>query len=263
MLDRYKKTGGFNQLMTLLETCGPQKQLKFLEIIRLEDPRWADALESKMIDLKRFLSWSDAAIAEVTGAMLDINVSAVISSLPEDQQIRLLGMLPHIKRRKVQDLLDGAKPSPGEVASSTNKLFEAIRKLSQDGVLRLDKVDPPLFIDADIEDRLKAGMNISGVPSAAESFAKANAADSLSHLHSEAADGPQLRIVNSPVSAAAGSGAGTAHSNGTKAEGFSRAAEQEIAQLKKRVQFLQQENVNLKHELANAVAKLEQIRKLS
>ena len=64
MLDRYKKTGGFNQLLTLLETCGPQKKVKFLEIIRLEDPRWADALEAKMIDLKRFLKWNDSAIAE-------------------------------------------------------------------------------------------------------------------------------------------------------------------------------------------------------
>jgi prefoldin subunit 5 len=252
MLDRYKKTGGFNQLLTLLETCGTQKQTKFLEIIRAEDPRWADALVAKMIDLKRFLTWSDAAIAEVTGAMLDLNVGAVISSLPEDQQTRLLGTLPHIKRRKVQDQLDGSKPSPGEVATSINKLFETIRKLSQDGILRLDKVDPVLFIDADIEDRLKNGMNIGGVPSAAESFAKANAA-ALLEKEDDAQDGPKLQIVKSMNTVVVPS----------KADGQARANEQEIQLLKKRIQILQQENAALKQELTSAQAKLDQIRKLS
>ena len=252
MLDRYKKTGGFNQLLTLLETCGAQKQSKFLEIIRTEDPRWADALEAKMIDLKRFLSWSDSAVAEVTGAMLDLNIGAVISSLNEDQQKRLMSTLPHIKRRKVEEQLEGAKPSPGEVAASINKLFETIRKLSQDGVLRLDKVDALLFIDADIEDRLKAGMNIVGVPSAAESFAKATASALLAN-DMDPSDGPKLQIVKSMNTVVVPS----------KADSHSRAGEQEIVLLKKRIQLLQQENAALKQDLANAQAKLDQIRKLS
>ncbi|CAN5402857.1 hypothetical protein BH10BDE1_BH10BDE1_20170 [soil metagenome] len=252
MLDRYKKTGGFNQLLTLLETCGTQKQVKFLEIIRTEDPRWADALEAKMIDLKRFLSWSDAAVAEVTGAMLALNIGAVISSLNEDQQKRLMSTLPHSKRRKVEEQLGGAKPSSGEVAASINKLFETIRKLSQDGVLRLDKVDAVLFIDADIEDRLKAGMNIVGVPSAAESFSKANA-NALLATDVETSDSPKLQIVKSINTIVVPS----------KADGQARASEQEILILKKRIQFLQQENAALKQDLANAQAKLDQIRKLS
>jgi hypothetical protein len=252
MLDRYKKTGGFNQLLTLLETCGAQKQAKFLEIIRAEDPRWADALEAKMIDLKRFFTWSDAAIAEVTGAMLDLNIGAVISSLPEDQQTRILSTLPHIKRRKVQELLDRPKPSPGEVAVSMNKLFETIRKVTQEGILRLDKIDPLLFVDSDIEDRLKAGMNIIGVPTAAESFAKANAA-ALLDIDNDEKDGAKLHIVKSMNTVVVPS----------KADASNRVSDQEIQLLKKRIQMLQQENTALKQELVNANAKLDQIRKLS
>lgn len=251
MLDRYKKTGGFNQLLTLLETCGAQKQAKFLDIIRQEDPRWADALLAKMIDLKRFLSWSDSAIAEVTGAMLELNVALVVSSLPEDQQVRILGTLPHIKRRKVEDLLESQKPTAGEVATSLNKLFETIRRLTQEGVLRLDKIDPNLFVDADIEDRLKQGKTIIGVPSATESLAKAAAA--TPGFLAEEAETPHLRVVTSmdPAQAVPGDGKDP------------RAAEQEIILLKKRVQILVQENAALKQELATANAKLDQIRKLS
>lgn len=250
MLDRYKKTGGFNQLLTLLETCGAQKQQKFLEIIRQEDPRWADALIAKMIDIKRFLSWNDAAIAEVTGAMVELNMAMVISSLAPDQQTRLLETLPHIKRRKVQEHLDGSqKPTAGEVATSMNKLYETIRRLSQEGVLRLDKVDPVLFVDGDIEERLKQGKTIIGVPTAAESLARANASAGVSADEPET---PHLKIVTTMDATPAFEGGRDP-----------RAAEQEIIMLKKRVQLLTQENAALRQEVSEARAKLDQIRKLS
>lgn len=250
MLDRYKKTGGFNQLLTLLETCGAQKQQKFLEIIRQEDPRWADTLVVKMIDLKRFLSWNDAAIAEVTGAMVELNMASVISSLPQDQQTRLLETLPHIKRRKVQDLLESQKPTPGEIATSLNKLYETIRRLSQEGVLRLDKVDPILFVDGDIEERLKQGKTIIGVPSAAESLARANASSGAAP--SEEHEAPHLKIVTTMEPQPVFEGGRDP-----------KAAEQEIIMLKKRVQLLTQENAALRQELTEARSKLDQIRKLS
>ena len=240
MLDRYKKTGGFNQLLTLLETCGSQKRTKFLEIIRQEDARWADALVAKSVDLSRFLSWPDAAIAEVTGAMLEINVASVISSLDQTQQTRLLATLPHIKRRKVEDLLTTQNPSSGEVATSLNKLYEMIRKLAADGILRLDKIDPNAYVDSDIEDRLKQGKDIVGVISLADS------------IQDEAFETPQLSIVRSM--------------NGVSTPTDSRESkslELEVANLKKKLIVLQQENANLRQELANAVGKLEQIRKLS
>lgn len=240
MLDRYKKTGGFNQLLTLLETCGTQKRVKFLEIIRQEDARWADALVAKLIDFQRFLSWPDAAIAEVTGAMLEINVASVISSLDETQQARLLATLPHIKRRKVEDLLTTQKPSPGEVATSLNKMYETIRKLASDGILRLDKVDPSAYVDSDIEDRLKQGKDIFGVISLADSIQDAPF------------ENPQLSIVRTL--------GGDAKQADTR---DSKNLEYEIVNLKKKLIVLQQENASLRQELATANGKLDQIRKLS
>ncbi len=253
MLDRYKKTGGFNQLLTLLETCGAQKRVKFLEIIRAEDPRWADALEAKSIDLNRFLSWGDSAVAEVTGAMLDINVAMVISSLDTTQQPRVLATLPHIKRKKVEDLLASQTPSPAEIATSVNRLFETIRKLAQEGILRMDKIDPIVFVDSDIEDRLKQGKSIVGVPSVAESLAKA-AGTSVEEWSQEEPSVPQLNIVRSLDGR---------DSQTLEDPKETRANEQELALLRKRVVLLQQENSTLKQELAIANGKLDQIKKLA
>lgn len=255
MLDRYKKTGGFNQLLTLLETCGAQKQLKFLEIIRQEDPRWADALLAKLIDLQRFLTWNDSVIAEVTGAMLDINVAAIISSLPEAEGARLMGTLAHLKRKKVIDLVEATKPTGNEIATSLNKLYETIRKLTADGVLRLDKIDRDLFVDVDIEDRLKQGKSIVGVLSAADSLAKMVASSpALAERDSASSDAPHLSIVTSidpPTQ--------SFHIDSRDSSVY----EQENLLLKKRVQLLGQENQALRQEVANMQARLDQIKKFA
>jgi hypothetical protein len=249
MLDRYKKTGGFVQLLALLESCGAQKQLKFLEIIRIEDPRWADALEAKMISLERFLTWSDSAIAEVTGAMLEINIAAILTSVPEHRE-RLLATLHHTKKSRVKDLVTSTNPTPAEIATSVSKLYETIRRLTNENVLRLDKVDPDKFIDEDIEDRLKQGKVICGVVSATDSLAKA-----VRTIPDDA--GPETALLHivktmNPTSASP-----------TSAGRDVAVHDQENLLLKKRLQLMQEENDALRLELAKFKARLDQIRKLA
>lgn len=243
MLDRYKKSGGFVQLLTLLETSGKQKQQKFLEIIRLEDPRWADALTAKMIDLERVLSWNQSALAEVTGAMLEINIAAILNALTPEQREKFLSSMGNIKRRKVLDIHESSNTSAGDIGVSLNKMFEAIRKLSQEGTLRFEKFDPSLRIETDIEDKLKQGLPIPGVPEFQESFG----------VKSESS-APSLRVVTS-LDAKAWS-----ETNSPKA---SADVEAELAALRKRVATLQAENGSLRQELAVAQNKLEQIRKIA
>lgn len=254
MLDRYKKTGGFNQLLTLLETCGPQKQAKFLEIIKQEDPRWAAALSAKMITLERCLQWSDSAIGEVFGAMLEINTAIILLGLAPDVQTRILGTITHVKRRKIVELLETQKPSAGEVAVSHNRFHETLRKLMQDGILRLDKIDPELAVHSDIEERLNQKKDIVGVPSFHDVQASVTEVSPESGVHPLDTESPHLKIVTS-LDSQAWSEAGEAKDL--------KAASQELAILRKRVIDLQKENAAMKQELSIARAKLEQIRKLS
>lgn len=249
MLDRYKKTGGFLQLLNLLETSGPQKQERFLEIVRQEDPRWADTLTAKMIDLNRILTWSDSAISEVTGAMLDINLAAILSWVTPEQRERLLGTMGNIKRRKVLDLYEGSnKPSAADVATSFNKMYETVRRLAQEGTLRFDKIDPLLHVDNDIEDRLKQGKTIIGVPEFSESFGAKQAATPAAP-----SSPPTLQVVTSL----------DAKAWATADQKVPSEVEAELAGLRKRVVALQAENGALRQELAVAQGKLEQIKKIA
>lgn len=252
MLDRYKKPGGFLQLLNLLETCGAQKQERFLEIIRQEDPRWADTLNAKMVDLNRILTWSDSAISEVTGAMLDINIAAILSWVTPEQRERLLNTLGNIKRRKVLDLYEGSnKPSAPDIATSFGKMYETVRRLAQEGVLRFDKIDPLLHIDNDIEDRLKQGKTIVGVPEFSESFgAKQVSSQATTAV---ASSPPTLEIVTSL----------DANAWATADHKLAPDFQAELAGLRKRVASLQTENSTLRRELAAAQAKLEQIKRIA
>ncbi|HRK06527.1 MAG TPA: FliG C-terminal domain-containing protein [Pseudobdellovibrionaceae bacterium] len=252
MLDRYKKTGGFIQLITLLDTCGLQKRDKFLEIIRQEDSRWARVLEAKLIDLNRVLSWSDAALAEVTGVLQEINVVAICTTLDESQRARLIATLPHQRRRKVEELLENARPTPGEVSTSINKLVEAVRKLAAEGVLRFDKIDPQLHIDSDIEERLAQGRPIAGI----DDHEIVHVETSVGQSGSGETEDSHLAVVRSLDTFKPSTPTPIDTSD-------QKALAQEVEKLRKRVNELERANVTLKNELAIAKTKLEQIRRIA
>jgi flagellar motor switch protein FliG len=117
MLDRYQKTGGFVQLVSLLETCGQAKQEKFLEIIRAESSFWADALKTKVLSIERIYTWNDETIAEIFGTLQDLTVAVALISGPETLRGRVFAFLSHGRRRKIEDIIGINKPTPGEVAA--------------------------------------------------------------------------------------------------------------------------------------------------
>ena len=235
MLDRYRKTGGFVQLLTLLETCGPAKQEKFLEIVRQESPIWADELRVKIIDIQRIYSWKDETLAEIIGTIQDLCLAVAIYAADEALKNRLNGMLTHGRKRKIDDLLARNPPTPAEVSTMHMKIIETVRKMANDGYLRLEKIDQTLFIDDDIEEKLAKLTN----PESAASiytieFAKDGAAES----------------EPTPASSAPGD-----------ANAESRVAE--IGQLKKKLAEASKEVAVLRHELSVARGKLDQIKKIA
>lgn len=57
MLDRYKKKGGFVQLLQLIETSPSKKQEQFLGLIAEESPAWEDTLRKKILTIDKVYSW--------------------------------------------------------------------------------------------------------------------------------------------------------------------------------------------------------------
>ena len=57
MLSRFRKPGGFMQLLALIESCDPSKQKNLLSLVGPEDPGWAHLLKVKALTFDRIRSW--------------------------------------------------------------------------------------------------------------------------------------------------------------------------------------------------------------
>lgn len=157
-LDRYKKPGGFLQLLSLIETCGPAKREKFLQMISNENTDWHEAIKDRIINIEIVLNWPIEVIQEITSRSQPITLAAISkSNLSEEQINRLFHGLPHAKLSKTREIISDKAFTPNEISSSIEKLLVEIRTHIQHGVIKLEKFAPELAIPDGIEESLSKG----------------------------------------------------------------------------------------------------------
>ncbi len=157
MIDRYKKTGGFLQLVQLIETTGSPKREQFLKMIADENPTWEAAVKQKMLSLDRMLTWNASYLMEFMPAIPPMAIACGIYPFPENKRAVFLSALAFGDRKKVEDVLKEHKPNSGEIASSQIKIIGEVRKMTATGKLKFEKFDSDLHIPENIEELLKGG----------------------------------------------------------------------------------------------------------
>lgn len=173
MVIRYKKKGGFLQLLQVIETCNFKKQENFLKMIQEESPVWADALQQKMLTFDKILNWPIEAVLEVMTAAKPLTFAISIFSLDKNKQSDLLSRFSHSEKKKIETVLSEVNPTPAEIQASMIKVVSETRQLVTQGMIRLEKVDASLLVPDDIEYQLD--KNSLGSESAAPaSVAKDN-----------------------------------------------------------------------------------------
>jgi FliG C-terminal domain len=154
-LQRYKKSGGFVQLLSLIETFGPQKKEKFLEMIEAENKVWAKALRDKMLTLERIFQWPDQVVIEVFKNLPHKNQALALQGIKEEQRARMMAFFSASERRRLDDILVESSPKPEDIASNMIKVIELTRKLLLGGDLRAEKFDVALLIPEEFEAKLE------------------------------------------------------------------------------------------------------------
>lgn len=155
-LQRYKKSGGFLQLLSLLESFGPQKRAKFLEMIDAENMAWGNALREKLLTVERFFNWPDQVIIEVYKVLPVKIMAAIFEGLKDDQKKRLMAFFSPSEKRKMDDILAEWRPKPEDISTNMIKLLEMARKMINTGEVRPEKYDPTVMIPEDYEGKLDA-----------------------------------------------------------------------------------------------------------
>lgn len=229
-LDRYRKTGGFIQILQLIETCGLQKQEKFLSMIKEEDSRWSDAIQKKMITMDKILTWSDEVLSEIAGNLQELSIAVALHGLPRENHERFLRSFSVSKKRKIDDLFQTNQPSAADISAAYIKIIMEVRKLIHDGVLRADKVDPEIFVEDGIEEKLKR----SDLPTAQSLNEKLSVKQ---QIHDEEA----TQLGKDP----------------------SASDQEEVRTLRRKLLNISEENQSLKNENHNLKAKIEHIKKIA
>jgi hypothetical protein len=242
-LQRYRKSGGFIQLLSLLESFGAQKKEKFLEMIDGESPVWARALRQKLLSVDRIMAWPDQIKIEVFRQLPVKTMAFALNAIKPEQRDQMLTFFSHAEKRKIDDLLLESVPKPEELSATLLKLVEQARKMLKDRDLHADKFDESLIIPEDFEVKLE------------EMATK----DKFENMHSSVVAGPSANQAHGSPSPQTGQGySGSGKQNPNPAQPSA-----DFVQLQSMIAHLMKENKALREENALLKNKLETIRKIS
>ncbi|NUM57018.1 MAG: hypothetical protein HUU56_00225 [Bdellovibrionaceae bacterium] len=256
MLDRYKKKTGFIQLLNLLETSSKTKQEQFLNLIHQENPHWEEALKKRILNIDRIVSWNKETLAEIISRVQPLTLAVALRHFSEEKRNNILAVISQSEQRKIHNLVTETNPTPAEVATCISKVVVEVRTLIQQGIIKLEKIDPELSIPENIEELLSQ-KQVS------------------THNYTEQQNSPstnQQETTESKISEAETNLDFSGFFQKTKASGASSLEEksevpknnkEELDFLKKKVNLLASENTQLKQELSILRNKLEQIKKIA
>ena len=226
MLERYKKKGGFIQLLNLIETSEKAKQEKFLKLIAGENSTWEPELRKKMLTIEKVMNWNPIYLREIFPRMPALQLAMIVGGLAAEKAEKIKSILTSRELKNVNEILEFKVPNASETVTGQSKLFTEIRKMLQEGLLKTETVCPEMSIAQNIEEQLNGEEkikiqvdNMSSVTKAAEKV--------------ETTDGATKNVSD------------------------------EIQTLKKKVTSLTQENQNLMQENKIFRDKLAQIKKIA
>lgn len=166
MLDRYKKKGGFNQLLQLLETSPINKREQFLVLIGGESPVWEETLRQKILTINRVYSWQPQYLVEIFTRVQPLTLAIALHGSDEQALEDILGCLQPISKRKITDMMTESNPSAAEKGTCVSKILTEVRGFISQGIIRLEKVDPDLVVPENIEEVLSTSYVASSIATA-------------------------------------------------------------------------------------------------
>jgi flagellar motor switch protein FliG len=146
MLTRYKKDGGFETLLMLIEQCNKKKQDQLIGLVENEDLVWAERIRAKMLTQERVLALPQDAINEIFSRIPEKVLVFALAGTPADKKDAILATFTHFKKKAIDEMMTGTKPTPGQTEAAFLAIFKKIRDLEKDRTLNLLKFAPALSL---------------------------------------------------------------------------------------------------------------------
>lgn len=147
MLGRFRKSGGFYQLLLLIESCDPARQKSLLELVGTEDPGWANLLKIKCLTIERVLSWPEDALREIFSNVPEKIIASLYSGLDPELQEKVIKTIPFTRSREVFSLIQALDVGPAGRVAAAIKVVQTARELEAKGRFRFVTFAPDLALD--------------------------------------------------------------------------------------------------------------------
>ncbi|MEK6773689.1 MAG: FliG C-terminal domain-containing protein [Bdellovibrionota bacterium] len=252
MLDRYKKKGGFIQLIVLIETSTKQKQEQFLSLIAKENPDWVEVIKSKTLTIDKILSWDSIYLSEIFSRVQPLTIAVALRNFPKPQMDKVLNCFIQSEQRKIQNIITETNPSPNEIQTCVMKLFAEVRELMKAGILKMEKIDPELVIPENIEEKLQQKALI-------QSLSSPPTLNLPAEVKTKNVEKQSSPIVAPSSTKLVASGIAAVGTENLREENES--LKRKIHQLSAENEQMKNELILVKNELADLKNKIEQIRK--
>lgn len=240
MLDRYKKKGGFIQLLNLLETSSKAKQEQFLTLISQENVNWEMELKKRVLTVDKIVEWPREPLSEIISRIQPLTLAVALRKFDAPKRDEILAVLSQSDKRKILSLIDETNPNPAEISTCLSKIVTEVRGLIQQGIVKLEKFNPDMAVPENIEELInqKGSTGISLVDAAPAT---------------SASDEPEVKLDFS------GANNRAASTGNDKLDTL----KEENDFLKKKINQLTQEATTLRVENSVLKNKLEQIKKIA
>ena len=147
ILARYKKRGGFRQLLELIETSTPEKQSKLLKVIEQEDAEMASQVQAKTLTSEKVLNWKPETLFQILRKMPQQYATIVCKQMPEELYHNVIEHYDLRARKEFEHEMANTKdPLPSEIIAAFGNMFKIIRQLDEDREIILSQIDPSLRI---------------------------------------------------------------------------------------------------------------------
>ncbi|MEE6250400.1 MAG: FliG C-terminal domain-containing protein [Bdellovibrionota bacterium] len=147
LLNRYRRKGGFEQLLKLIETSNPAKRDQLLNLIEQEDQGWAELLKMKALSIEKIFSWQEVYLKDIVHNLNPRVLGIALKGKPEAVQAKVEAVVPKIKWDEISDYTK-QNFSAGEIFAAETQIVQSTREMNENGYIRFEDVDPRLALKA-------------------------------------------------------------------------------------------------------------------
>ncbi|MDB2426209.1 hypothetical protein N9W41_01555 [bacterium] len=149
-LNRFKKPGGFKQLLFLIESSNTAKKEQLLKVVANEDQTWAGHIQDRMLTIDKIFSFDGETLEKIISRIPGTTWVKALFHLEEGPRKELFDkitqFISHAQKVQLEADIAELDPPPDQVTAAHILIIKTARSLQEAGELPLEKLDDSLNI---------------------------------------------------------------------------------------------------------------------